>query len=339
MGRAQARLLAPYLPPFRRWAWEREPGFLDACARLVRDVHEPLWEELCAFAASHGMPETEGLFVRASALPHGCSSFAWRLPDDRVVVGRNYDFHAKSPTRDLLRTQPAAGHAHVGMCGGLVGGRYDGVNSAGLFVALHKVMADRPPRYAPGVPYHLIPRLALELTDTAADAARLIGGLPHLAPFNYLVADPGGTFVGLECYPGEAVRARRSHRALAMTNHYRHGALASKQGRRSLTHSRRRLARLSTAPGGEDGSQDGGEGTSASASQAPVGRTIVPARDSDALAPVRDALRDHDAPVCNHGEMGATLWSAAADLTQRRLAYAFGPPCEVEYQVVPFPER
>lgn len=306
LGRRQADLLAPYLPTRRRWAWEREPGFLAACARTLRAVHEPLWEELCSYAAARGLPEEEGLFLRAHAWPHGCSSFAWRLPDGRVVAGRNYDFLARSLTRDLLRTRPLRGLAHVGMCGGLVGGRYDGLNEAGLFAALHKVMADRAPRIAPGIPYHLVPRLALELADTATRAARLVASLPQLAPFTYLVADAGGTFVALECYPGEPVRARRSRRALAVTNHYRHRDLAPLQGRRPLDHSRARAERLGRLP-----LANGGE--------------------SDGLAAAAAALRDHEAGVCNHGEMNATLWSAIADLGTRRIAYAFGPPCRVDY--------
>jgi hypothetical protein len=145
--------------------------------------------------------------------------------------------------------------------------------------------------------------------------ARLLA--PYIAPFRRWL-------VGLECYPGEPVRARRSHRALAMTNHYRHSTLAPLQGRRSQEHSRRRLERLAT-PAGCGG--DSGEHT-------PVGDN---AEASDSLAPVRRALRDHGAPVCNHGEMGATLWSAVADLTERRVAYAFGPPCETDYEDLPFP--
>ncbi|GIV96711.1 MAG: hypothetical protein KatS3mg057_1368 [Herpetosiphonaceae bacterium] len=103
------------------------------------------------------------------------------------------------------------------MNGGLVGGRYDGVNEYGLFVSLHKVMADRPPAYEPGIPYHLFPRLALELCANAEQAAELFLELPHLAPFNYLVADPSGTMIKLECYPGRLVGVLRGQGALAVT--------------------------------------------------------------------------------------------------------------------------
>jgi len=184
IGRAQAAYLRPVGAPFRRIPWEDDAAFLRACASVVAGFHAPLWEELAAFADALSLPAERALFVRAGALPHGCSAFAWVLDDRQVIAGRNYDFYERMPTRHLLITQPERGYAHVGMNGGLVGGRYDGVNEQGLFVALHKVMADRPRHTPPGVPFHLPPRLALETCATAHEAARLLAAMPHLASFN-----------------------------------------------------------------------------------------------------------------------------------------------------------
>src|SRR5262245_20149348 len=248
LGRAQAAYLRPAGTPFRRNPWEEDTAFMRACAALVTRLHAPLWEELAAFADALQLPAERALFVRAGALPHGCSAFAWALDDGRVIAGRNYDFYERMPTRHLLLTQPERGYAHIGMNGGLVGGRYDGMNEHGLFVALHKVMADRPRHTPPGVPYHLPPRLALETCATARDAARLIADMPHLAAFNYTVADASGAFFKLETFPGLPTQTREGTAVIAVANHYESAALAPLQGLRSTAGSRARLAVMEQAP-------------------------------------------------------------------------------------------
>lgn len=305
LGRAQAAYLRPAAAPFRRNPWEEDQAFLRACARVVADVHAPLWDELAAFAAELDLPAERGLFVRAGALPHGCSAFAWVGRDGRVIAGRNYDFYERMPTRHLLITRPERGFAHIGMNGGLVGGRYDGVNERGLFVALHKVMADRPRHTPPGVPYHLTPRLALETCATAREAADLIVALPHLSSFNFTLADPSGACFALETYPGMPVQVREGDGCVAVANHYESAALAPLQGRRVVAGSRARAAAMLRPPGPYE----------------------------DPWEAARALLRDHDSGMCCHREFGATLWSALFDLTTLRAAYAFGPPCRNEYQV------
>src|SRR5437868_14170665 len=101
IGRAQAAYLRPVGSPFRRNPWEEDLSFLRACAALVAGFHAPLWDELAAFADVLNLPAERALFVRAGALSHGCSAFAWALYDGRVVAGRNYDFYERMPTRHL----------------------------------------------------------------------------------------------------------------------------------------------------------------------------------------------------------------------------------------------
>jgi hypothetical protein len=309
LGRAQAAYLRPVGSPFRRNPWEDDPAFLRACAQLVAGLHEPLWDELAAFADMLSLPAERALFVRAGALPHGCSAFAWVGYDGRVIAGRNYDFYVRMPTRHLLCTRPERGYGHVGMNGGLVGGRYDGVNEHGLFAALHKVMADRPRQIPPGVPYHLPIRLVLETCTNAADAARLIAEIPHLAAFNYTLADAHGDCFALETYPGQPTQVRRSAECIAVANHYESPALAPLQGLRSTAGSRERVAAMQNAPPPWE----------------------------DAWETAAAVLSDHRSGMCCHKEFGATLWSGIYDLTERRVAYAFGPPCEAEYREVAIP--
>jgi hypothetical protein len=309
IGRTHATYLRPVKGPFRPWPWEADHDFLRACVAIVSDVAPWLPDELGSFAEQVGMAPEQGLFVRAGALNHGCSAVVWRAPNGHILAGRTYDFYIRMRTRHLLHTAPEHGYHHLSMNGGLVGGRYDGVNEHGLFVALHKVMADRPERHAPGIPYHLLPRIALQKCRSAREAADLIERVPHLASFNYTLGDPSGAMIVLECYPGHPVQRREHDHVLAVTNHYTAAALAPLQGKRTQEGSRKRQAALER-----------------------IVRT-----DMEPWAATVAAIADHDSDVCCHREFGATLWAGAFDLTARRAAYCFGAPCRNPLQEFGFP--
>jgi hypothetical protein len=233
---------------------------------------------------------------------------AWRTYDGRILAGRTYDFYVRMRTRHLLVTRPSEGYAHLGMNGGLVGGRYDGINEHGVFIALHKVMADRPETQAPGVPYHLVPRLVLQCCRTAEAAAEMIMRMPHLASFNYTLADPSGALIALECYPGQPVQRRDGEDVLAVTNHYTSPSLARFQGPRPTAESRRRMAALEA----------------------------IGERRGDGWEATLDAICDHEHGICCHREFGATLWAGVFDLGAKLAGYSFGAPCRnrlVEHSV------
>lgn len=308
IGMEMARRLQHLPSPFRKWPWEEDAGFLRSCAALIDQTAPWLWEELGTFAACWDMSAERGLFVRAGSLPHGCSAVAWWTHDGRVLAGRTYDFYSRTRTRHLLITQPEQGYAHIGMNGGLVGGRYDGINEHGLFVALHKVMTNRPATHAPGIPYHLLTRMVLQTCRTAHEAADMLTELPHLASFNYTLADAHGTFIAVECYPGEPVQRRYGGDVLAVTNHYTSPALIPLQGARPTAESQRRKAALEA----------------------------IGERWGDGWNATVDAVSDHEGGVCCHREFGATLWAGVFDLRARQAAYSFGAPCRnqmTSYQV------
>lgn len=308
IGRIHAENLTPVTSPFRRWSWENDLGFMRDSMSIVRDVAPWLPEELGTFAELHGMPAEQGLFVRAGSLNHGCSAIVWRAPNGHILAGRTYDFYIRMRTRHLLITEPENGYKHISMNGGLVGGRYDGVNEHGVFVALHKVMSNQPDRVDPGVPYHLITRIVLQGCRTAEQAADLIERVPHLASFNYTLADASGTMLALECYPGQPVQRREAYNVLGVTNHYESAQLAPFQGRRSIDASRRRADAL--------------EGL---------------AMFDEPWSATLDAVADHKGDVCSHREFGATLWAGVFDLTARKVAYSFGAPCRNPLQHFSFP--
>ena len=305
IGRTLARYLRRIPSPFRRNPWEDDHEFLRQCSGVLRSFHAPLWEEIAAFADALDLPPERGLFIRAASLPQGCSVLAWRHSSGRVLVGRNYDFYVQMPTRHLLHTVSEHGFTHIGMNGGLVGGRYDGVNEHGVFIGLHKVMTDRASHFEAGVPYHLIPRLVLDLCSSTAEAVALIQQTPHLASFNYTIADKHGDFARCECYPNLPVAVLRSADVMATTNHFDDVMLAATMGRRPTADSRAREASL---------------------------RSAVTHEHGDPWVQTAQAMSDHATPLCCHKEFGTTLWSGLFDLMLDRVAYSFGAPCSVAYR-------
>jgi Predicted choloylglycine hydrolase len=223
-------------------------------------------------------------------------------------VGRNYDFRPIQRWRDLVGLRPEGCLASLGMMGSVPGGRYDGVNEAGLFVSLHAVMADEPPP-RPGIPFHLIPRILLERCRSAGEAVELLLRMPHMLPLNLLVADPQEGFA-VEIHPLCAAVRLPEDGILTVTNHYEHPAMQPYGGRRDLRFSMRRKERLTEHIATGEG----------------------PPRER-----LRRALSDHEAPVCGHRPGFSTLWSVIADLRGRAIEYAFGPPCQTPFHPFPWP--
>lgn len=341
LGLAQGRATEPFVVP----AWWPEPpplAFALECAAEVAAVHAPLLDELQGYAEAQGLAYADllrgvcrrSMRLRAASFPSarllspahlpaafprfgtpntwpegGCSSFAVVGQDGHVRVGRNYDFHPVQRVRQCLRTTPAVGRASVGTRGSVPGGRYDGVNDAGLFVALHVALSDEPAEARPGLPFHLLPRLVLETCASTPEAVDLLLRVRHLHAFSYLLADAAGRLAVVEAHP-EVVRMAASGGAfVAATNHYRHPELAARQRRRKLTHSQQRLAAL---------------------------EAFAPVVASGAV-PLPRALADHAGRVCGHAGGHTTLWSVEADLTARTITYAPGPPCVTAFEPVRWP--
>jgi hypothetical protein len=166
LGRAQGLQTERFEVP--AW-WPAPPplSFALDCARQVAELHPPLLDELHGYAEAQSVPYADVLrgvcrrsmrlraaMVAAPAAPAypegGCSSFAVVGDDGRVVVGRNYDFHSVQRVRQRLRLRPDLGRPSVGMRGSVPGGRYDGVNDAGLFICLHVALSDEPDDLRPG---------------------------------------------------------------------------------------------------------------------------------------------------------------------------------------------
>ncbi len=324
LGRAQGARTERFGIP--TW-WPAPPplAFAQDCARQIAEIHAPLLDELLGYADAQGLAYDDvlrgvcrqSMRVRARAAPQlslpsypegGCSSFAVVGVDGHVRAGRNYDFHPVQQVRQRLRLRPALGRPTVGMRGSVPGGRYDGVNDAGLFICLHVALSDEPAQPRPGIPFHLLPRLVLETCANTRAAVDLLKRVQHLHPFNYLLADASGDLAVVEAHPAGARVAQSGVDFVAATNHYRHPDLTPYQHGRKLTHSQGRLAGL-------------------------LAQSAALRQSGD----ITSGLTNHASGVCGHSGGHTTLWSLKTDLTARTISYARGAPCESVYEPVAWP--
>ncbi|MBL8056822.1 MAG: hypothetical protein JNK29_08995 [Anaerolineales bacterium] len=312
LGFAQGARTARFeTPPW--WPAPPDLAFAQACAAVIAEAHAPLLDELRGYADAQQLPYGDllrgicrrslKLRARAPSYPEGgCSSYARVDAAGQVRAGHNYDFYPIQRVRQRVRLAPEIGRPSVGMRGSVPAGRYDGVNDQGLFVSLHVVLSDEPAAIRPGVPFHLLPRLALETCATTRQAVDWLTRLPHLNPFNYLLADASGDLAVVEAHP-ERVRVRGPQAGpdgrpvIAAANHFAHPDMRPLQaGRQSAASQARQRALEAGAP-----------------------------------------LSDHAAGLCGHAGGHTTLWSVTADLTARTVAFAAGAPCQAPYRPEPWP--
>jgi predicted choloylglycine hydrolase len=302
----------------RTWRDRRtELLFAEACVRQVARFHPALPEEVWGFAAGQDRGRNEVLSHFSLNLPEGrlsaCTTLAARLPDGHMLIARNYDFVYSQRQRYLRRVAPGGYPASLGTQAGLIGSCYDGVSSKGLFVALHLIHAQIAPDVPPGIPYHLIPRVLLETCDTARMAVDQLLRIPHMFPFNYLVADRAGAYA-VEAYPGRVRVRGLEHNRLVVTNYFAHADMRPLQGRRKLGSQRLRVRWLEQEVD-----------------------LNLPSSAREAWPWARAVLSDHDAPMCHHRPTQATLWATIVDLTARRIAYCLGAPCRNEFAIYEWP--
>jgi predicted choloylglycine hydrolase len=313
--------------PFTMQRWWFPPpdeAFARDCAEVVRDLHPHLLDEFAAYADAQER-DADALWrqccrvhlkarIRAQESAEGCSTFWRALPDGRAIVGRNYDYWPMQTRRQRIRFSPdCCAISHVGARGGVPCGRYDGVNAHGVFVSLHVVMTDTPDAadVAPGVPFHLVARLVLEICRTAREARDVLLDIPHISSLNFLAADAREAFV-IEADPRRvrALEPTGDNTVVAATNHYRHPDMRPLQGRRQTANSECRLDFMAR-------------------------QTLDATQTTDALLDQAErVMADRGAPL--RGDKGAltTLWSCVAELSASRIRYAPGAPGSVAFEAL-----
>ncbi|GAB3018537.1 C45 family autoproteolytic acyltransferase/hydolase [Natronobiforma cellulositropha] len=263
----------------------------------VAGVFPELLEEFRGYAEALDLPEADLYWHFAPGVEGACSAVALET-DDGLLVGRNYDFFYDVTRRHLVYTTPEVGYAHVGTHEGLVGGRFDGLNERGLFVAF--TAAGEPDDSVAGMAFHLAVRYLLERCDSARDALETLRSLPLREPKGYLLVDGDDAFV-VEAHPERTAVREPTAGVLALTNHFVDPAMTAYQP--PWENSQRRYERLRA-----------------------LATLESPGRDA-----LESALCDHDAPVCGHEDGLSTFWSCVAEPGAGTVTYALGAPCRNAY--------
>lgn len=321
--------------PFTRqpwWAHTADLHMTRECARVVHDWHPQLIEEIAAYADAQQIM-FDSLWqvccrvdlkarLRAQAVDaEGCSSFAYAIGTS-MLIGRNYDYWPLQTRRQRIRftsvTSAGASEsrpfASIGARGGVPCGRYDGMNEHGVFIALHVVMTDSPApaEIQPGIPFHLVSRIILEHSASAAAACDLLIRMPHLSSLNYLVADAHHAFV-VEADP-RAVRLRplTTDQIAAATNHFEHPDMRRFAGRRITENSCRRLDYL--------------------LQPCMLPRATRDQTTDGLLDHAQRILADRTVPICGKSGALTTLWACVAELSTRTIRYCAGAPGDAPFE-------
>lgn len=330
-------------------------AFAKACRAETEKLYAPLVEEIAALAAGAGKraddvlwhfclgagavadgesgtgaasaadvaPGTGLPWAQNPAPPAGNCSTVGVLTTDGPIVARNYDYYYFESFRHLVTTYAGGGHGHTGMWPGLAGGRYDGVNAQGVWISMHGGGARPPVEPKPGIAFHHLCRIVLETCDTAAEAVHLLRRAPHLASYNYFVADGEAMFVA-EAHP-EKVRVREPvNGVLVCTNHPLHPDMLDLSDSSILDNSRRRMQFLDAGALWAAGLRTAVEGTEAAGG-------FLDVAAEELIQPLESLMRDHTVPVCGHTDGLATFWSALCIPGQQQLAYSLGAPCRNKY--------
>ena len=204
-----------------------------ASADVIMTRARRRWRQMCypqlaartRGAAAHFGVDPEDDSVDSSALEFGFGasgcSIAW-IPPDRAaghdgLLSRNFDFTTQTMAELLggpsvpgdapmaaypyvIESYPSDGHATLLMClFDLASGGFDGINDAGLVVALaaDDQSGGAEPSFTPqaGLAEHEICRFLLETcatVDDAIEALRLARQYYLFVPCHYLIADPSG---------------------------------------------------------------------------------------------------------------------------------------------------
>jgi predicted choloylglycine hydrolase len=202
------------------------------CERVAMQHTPELVEEMHAFAdAAHIPYDTFKTFVLTVPLQQtapSCSVFAVmpeRSANGKAMVGRNYDFmyDISWEAATTYKTYPSTGHAHIGNCDIWIG-REDGMNDAGLFVAMSATFLRG---VQPGLPFWFIVRHLLEMCTTVDEALDWISAVPHSQSRNYMLADSTRALVVEGSIEGVRVREPQNG-VLVMTNHPLHPDFAAR---------------------------------------------------------------------------------------------------------------
>lgn len=214
-GPKWAGLFREYWPDYRAW-WLKEgetirPTYAESLRALKSHMPElvPLYDQLCELSGGTDHAARFLSFYTPPPYLASCSQAIWA--GKQPVMVRNYDYNPKAFDSLVLRTR-WQGRRVMGTSDGLWG-LVDGVNDKGLSISLtfggRRVVGE-----GFGVP--LILRYALQICETAAEAAEVLARVPTHMSYNVTVLDRKRDYLTVMMSPDR--EAVITHAAVA-TNH------------------------------------------------------------------------------------------------------------------------
>ncbi|MFX1250882.1 MAG: C45 family autoproteolytic acyltransferase/hydrolase [Promethearchaeota archaeon] len=188
----------------------------------VRDLFPNLIEEIRGItdggSFDYEVIRTYALTVGRSP---GCTVFSisgQHTSDGKTVFARNYDASSAFQNFTLIKTYPKGCLSHIGCVFEMIVGREDGINEAGVAIAVtgvHGVYTDKP-----GVWDHIPIRIVLDTCTTTKEAVELLEKIPHLWTKNFLIADAQGDIAIVEAAQQDLAVIYPTDGIGVVTNHF-----------------------------------------------------------------------------------------------------------------------
>jgi len=307
MGFKYGRILkrVGYKPP--KLAEEMEK-FGKECENEVKRVFPEILEEFQGFADGCGISceELKAFIFAIGAEKHNsCSIFAVSSPEP--LIGRNYDFYYRVKRyAETCLTMPKDGYWSVGSATVFIG-KEDGVNEAGLAVAMSSV---HPLEFKPGINWFIAIRAVLDKFSNVAEALKFLSNIKYSTGNNYLLVDKVGDMAVVEASP-EKVRVRTPEQGfLVATNQFMHAEMRHMENQKNRPpDSVKRYMTIYEALEKRKGEID--------------------------VKTAQKILSDHTGYVCSHIDtiQLGTLWSLIAALRKLTILVAEGHPCRAKYKL------
>ena len=199
----------------------RQARYIDGLVGPVRGLVPDLFDEMRGLAEAGRYDERAVYFYSLSiGIVPSCTVVAVSGADTggQTLFGRNYDAGPEFADFTLYRTYPEGGLAHIGCAYNLLIGREDGVNEAGLAIAVTGVHGHKTDE--PGLWDHIPVRAVLDRCRTVDEAVTLLETLPHLWSKNFLVADKTGEIAVVEAAQQKVITTRIKSGFSAISNHF-----------------------------------------------------------------------------------------------------------------------
>ena len=195
--------------------------YIDNLVGRVKGLVPDLFDEMRGLAAAGRYDERAVYFYSLSiGIVPSCTVVAvsGAHTGGQTLFGRNYDAGPEFADFTLYRTYPEGGLAHIGCAYNLLIGREDGVNEAGLAIAVTGVHGHNTD--APGLWDHIPVRAVLDQCRTVDEAITLLETLPHLWSKSFLVADKTGEIAVVEAAQQKVITTRIKSGFSAIGNHF-----------------------------------------------------------------------------------------------------------------------